>query len=60
MRRPVTLEGPDGVGRFRAAFVCNSQGIAPVQRIDATPFPVDEELMRELRAVYGAAPADAV
>lgn len=60
VRRPVTLEGPDGVGRFRAAFVCNSQGIAPVQRIDATPFPVDEELMRELRAVYGAAPADAV
>ncbi|WP_405635067.1 aminotransferase class IV [Streptomyces sp. NBC_01178] len=60
VRRPVTLEGPDGVGRFPAAFVCNSQGIAPVRRIDDTVFAVDEELTRELRAVYEAAPADAV
>ncbi|MFJ6612637.1 aminotransferase class IV family protein [Streptomyces sp. NPDC091289] len=60
VRRPVTLEGPDGVGRYRAAFVCNSQGIAPVRRIDGTGFAVDEELMRELGAVYESTPADAV
>ncbi|WP_228993474.1 aminotransferase class IV family protein [Streptomyces sp. DH8] len=60
VHRPVTLEGPDGVGRFPAAFVCNAQGIAPVHRIDDTVFAVDEELTRELRAVYEAVPADAV
>ncbi|MER7698520.1 MULTISPECIES: aminotransferase class IV family protein [unclassified Streptomyces] len=60
VRRPVTLEGPDGVGRYRAAFVCNSQGVAPVRRIDGTGFTVDEELMRDLDAVYGSAPEEAV
>lgn len=60
VRRPVTLEGPDGVGRYPSAFVCNSQGIAPVQRIDDTGFAVDEELMRDLGAVYGSAPEDTV
>ncbi|MDX2918929.1 MULTISPECIES: aminotransferase class IV family protein [Streptomyces] len=60
VRRPVTLDGPDGVGRFSAAFVCNSQGIAPVRRIDDTVFAVDEELMKELGAVYDSAPEDTV
>ncbi|MFJ3595399.1 aminotransferase class IV family protein [Streptomyces sp. NPDC090126] len=60
VRRPVTLAGPDGVGRFSAAFVCNSQGIAPVGRIDDTVLPVDEDLMRDLGAVYDGAPEDAV
>ncbi|MFH9132792.1 aminotransferase class IV family protein [Streptomyces sp. NPDC017524] len=59
-RRPVTLEGPDGVARFPAAFVCNSQGIAPVRRIDGTAFAIDEELMRGLGAVYDGVPEDAV
>ncbi|MDQ0984291.1 aminotransferase class IV family protein [Streptomyces sp. V2I9] len=60
VRRPVTLDGPDGVGRFPAAFVCNSRGIAPVRRIDDHAFTVDEELMRGLRAVYDSAPVDTV
>ncbi|MFD5199739.1 aminotransferase class IV family protein [Streptomyces sp. NPDC058375] len=60
VRRPVTLDGPDGVGRFRAAFVCNSQGIAPVRLIDGTAFAVDEALMKELGTVYDSAPQDTV
>ncbi|MEI7031346.1 aminotransferase class IV family protein [Streptomyces pratensis] len=60
VRRPVTLDGPDGVGRYRAAFVCNSQDIAPVRRIDGTPFPVDERLMARLEAAYESAPRDTV
>lgn len=60
VRRPVTLEGPDGVGRYRTAFVCNSQGIAPVRRIDRTAFAVDGKLMEELDAVYDGTPEDAV
>ncbi|MFD4022163.1 aminotransferase class IV family protein [Streptomyces sp. NPDC058576] len=60
VRRPVTLDGPDGVGRFRAAFVCNSQGIAPVRRIDGTAFAVDERLMKDLGSVHDSAPQDAV
>lgn len=60
VRRPVTLDGPDGVGRYRAAFVCNSQGIAPVRRIDGTEFAVDEELMKHLDSVYGSAPEGVV
>ncbi|WP_030585596.1 aminotransferase class IV family protein [Streptomyces anulatus] len=60
VRRPVTLEGPGGVGRYRAAFVCNSQGIAPVRRIDGTEFTVDEDLMRDLGTVHDSTPADTV
>ncbi|MFD9539484.1 aminotransferase class IV family protein [Streptomyces sp. NPDC060022] len=52
-RRPVTLEG---LGSYRAAFVTNSQGIAPVHRIDEVPFAVDEELMKQLGQVYEDAP----
>ncbi|WP_307127134.1 aminotransferase class IV [Streptomyces sp. B1I3] len=56
-RRPVTL---DGLGAYRAAFVTNSQGIAPVHRIDDAVFEVDEELMRFLGRVYEETPAEAV
>ncbi|MFC3234252.1 class IV aminotransferase [Streptomyces nitrosporeus] len=57
VRRTVTL---DGLGAYRAAFVTNSQGIAPVHRIDGTVFEVDEALMEDLAAAYGAAPASTV
>ncbi|MXG26036.1 aminotransferase class IV [Streptomyces sp. YIM 132580] len=71
VRRPVTL---DGLGAFRGAFLCNSQGIAPVRRIDAVQFgsgdrategateteKTDEMagVMRRLETVYRSAPAD--
>ncbi|ROQ69068.1 branched-subunit amino acid aminotransferase/4-amino-4-deoxychorismate lyase [Streptomyces sp. 840.1] len=56
-RSPVTL---DGLGAFSSAFVTNSQGIAPVRRIDGTEFVVDEELMGRLEAAYASAPWDSV
>ncbi|MEU8628911.1 aminotransferase class IV family protein [Streptomyces sp. NPDC048669] len=56
-RSPVTL---DGLGAYRSAFVTNSQGIAPVRRIDDTAFTVDEELMGRLDTAYGKAPWDTV
>ncbi|WP_371606454.1 aminotransferase class IV family protein [Streptomyces sp. NBC_01213] len=49
VRRGVTLEE---VGAYRAAFVTNSQGIAPVHRIDDIAFAVDEDLMELLARVY--------
>lgn len=57
LRRPVRL---DELGSYRSAFVTNSQGMAPVARIDDTEFTVDEELMRRLTAAYETAPWDAV
>ncbi|GHA92365.1 hypothetical protein GCM10010392_18540 [Streptomyces clavifer] len=57
VRRPVTL---DGLGAYRAAFVTNSQGIAPVHRIDDTSFEVDVELMKHLGLVYDNVPPDTV
>jgi branched-subunit amino acid aminotransferase/4-amino-4-deoxychorismate lyase len=57
VRRAVTL---DGLGSYRAAFVTNSQGIAPVHRIDDTSFAVDEELMELLGHVYEDAPRGTV
>lgn len=57
VRRPVTL---DGLGAFRAAFVTNSRGIAPVHRIDDRAFPVDAELMELLEKVYEDTPAELV
>lgn len=55
LRRPVNL---NGLGAYRSAFVTNSQGMAPVARIDGTEFTVDEELMKRLAAAYEAAPLD--
>lgn len=57
VRGPVTL---DGLGAYRAAFVTNTRGIAPVRRIDGTGFAVDEELMKTVMSVYGATPWDDV
>lgn len=57
VRRGVTL---DGLGAYRAAFVTNSQGIAPVHRIDDTPFDIDEDLMELLGRVYEDAPRETV
>ncbi|MBM7439258.1 aminotransferase class IV family protein [Streptomyces sp. HB132] len=57
VRRGVTL---DGLGAYRAAFVTNSQGVAPVHRIDDTPFDIDEDLMELLGRVYEEAPREAV
>ncbi|WP_411078919.1 aminotransferase class IV [Streptomyces sp. cmx-18-6] len=63
VRRAVTL---DGLRDYRGAFICNSQGIAPVRRIDDVEFAGDDEaleevmegLMGRLEAAYGSAPAD--
>ncbi|MGP3637762.1 aminotransferase class IV family protein [Streptomyces sp. 24-1644] len=49
VRRPVTLED---LGTYRSAFVSNSQGIAPVHRIDDQHFEADETLMGRLAKVY--------
>lgn len=57
VRRPVTL---DGLGAYRSAFLTNSQGIAPVGRIDGVEFTVDEELMERIGQAYDAAPWDTV
>ncbi|NGO81286.1 class IV aminotransferase [Streptomyces sp. YC504] len=54
-RARVTL---DGLGAFRAAFVTNSQGLAPVSRIDDTAFAVDEKLMERLGEIHAAVPWD--
>ncbi|MFI6942862.1 aminotransferase class IV [Streptomyces sp. NPDC050418] len=56
-RARVTL---DGLGAFRAAFVTNSQGIAPVHRVDTTSFAGDGKLMRRLDEVYASVPWDTV
>ncbi|MGW0550156.1 aminotransferase class IV [Streptomyces altiplanensis] len=57
VRGPVTL---DGLAGYRAVFVTNSQGIAPVRRIDDVEFAVDEELMKTVVSVYEATPWDRV
>ncbi|MET8711829.1 aminotransferase class IV family protein [Streptomyces sp. NPDC004735] len=57
VRRGVTLEG---AGAYRAAFVTNSQGIAPVHRIDDTAFAVDTDLMELLARVYEDTPGEPV
>lgn len=49
VRRPVPLAG---VGSYRSAFLTNSQGFAPVDRIDEVPFTVDAELMGRVAAAY--------
>ncbi|MEV7091127.1 aminotransferase class IV [Streptomyces sp. NPDC093085] len=49
VRREVTLAG---LGSYRAAFLTNSHGIAPVGRIDGTVLPGDEALSRRVSEVY--------
>ncbi|MFG2147544.1 aminotransferase class IV family protein [Streptomyces sp. NPDC048696] len=57
VRRPVTL---DGLGAYRAAFVTNSQGIAPVAAVDAHEFTVDAELMQTVWRLYAEVPWDEI
>jgi len=57
VRRGVPL---DAVAAYRAAFVTNSQGIAPVHRIDDIPFTVDEGLMKMVGQVYDDSPRETV
>ncbi|MBT2440126.1 aminotransferase class IV [Streptomyces sp. ISL-36] len=45
---------------FRAAFVTNSRGISPVDRIDEVEFAVDEELMGRVHAAYESVPWDEI
>ncbi|MEU6675870.1 aminotransferase class IV family protein [Streptomyces sp. NPDC046925] len=56
-RAPVTLAD---LSSYTAAFVTNARGIAPVRRIDATDFTVDEKLMETLAKVYADTPWDTV
>lgn len=48
-RAPVTLAD---LSSYAAVFVTNARGIAPVRRIDATDFAVDEKLMGTLAGLY--------
>ncbi|MFC9700543.1 aminotransferase class IV [Streptomyces sp. NPDC056943] len=57
VRRPVTLAD---LGRYRAAFVTNSRGIAPVSGIDAVGFAVDEDLMKRVYSAYESVEWDAL
>ncbi|MEV0096683.1 aminotransferase class IV [Streptomyces sp. NPDC050738] len=57
VRRRVAL---DGLGAYRAAFVTNSQGFAPVRRIDGTDFGVDEALMKTVGEAYADVPWDEI
>jgi branched-subunit amino acid aminotransferase/4-amino-4-deoxychorismate lyase len=50
----------DDVPDYRAAFVANSQGLAPVSAIDGVPLPVDDDFMAALYDVYESAPWDAI
>ncbi|HEX4701983.1 MAG TPA: aminotransferase class IV [Pseudonocardiaceae bacterium] len=40
------------VPKFKAIFVTNSRGIAPVDRIDDLAIPVDEALMKTVTGIY--------
>ncbi|WP_405684964.1 aminotransferase class IV family protein [Streptomyces sp. NBC_01387] len=57
VRRRVTL---GSLSAYRAVFVSNSQGIAPVRRIDDTEFAVDTDLMRTVAGVYDSTPWDEI
>ncbi|MGW5443454.1 hypothetical protein [Streptomyces asiaticus] len=45
---------------YRSAFLTNSQGLAPVRRIDEVEYAVDAELMRRVGAAYDAVEWDAI
>ncbi|MGV9775649.1 aminotransferase class IV family protein [Streptosporangium sp. NPDC003464] len=45
---------------FTAAFVTNSQGIAPVERVDDLSIPVDAELMKTVTRIYDSVPWDPI
>lgn len=56
-QRPVHL---DDVARFDAAFVSNSNGIAPIACVDDVGFPYDGELVRALPRLYEQVPWDSL
>ncbi|MGW5694423.1 aminotransferase class IV [Streptomyces asiaticus] len=56
-RRRVTLAD---LSSYRSAFLTNSQGFAPVRRIDEVEYAVDAELMRRVGAAYDAVEWDAI
>ncbi|WP_330175940.1 aminotransferase class IV [Streptomyces sp. NBC_01498] len=57
VRRPVTLAD---LPSYASAFLTNSQGIAPVHRIDDVEFTVDAALMETVRAAYEAVEWDEI
>jgi branched-subunit amino acid aminotransferase/4-amino-4-deoxychorismate lyase len=57
VRRRVTLAD---LPSFRAAFVTNSRGIAPVSGIDETVFGIDGDLVKTLAEVYDDTPWDVI
>lgn len=56
-RAPVRLAD---VPAFRAAFVTNSHGIAPVAVVDDVEVPADAHLMKNLDEIYGTVPWDPI
>lgn len=56
-RGPVRLSDVPG---FRAAFVTNSHGIAPVTLVDDVDVPVDAHLMKTLDEIYETVPWDRI
>lgn len=50
----------DDVTTYRAAFVTNLQGVAPVSAIDGTPLAVDDDLMTTLYQVYESVAWDVI
>lgn len=57
VRRPVTLAD---LPSYASAFLTNSQGFAPVDRIDGVEFTVDAELMATVAAAYAAVEWDEI
>ncbi|MFB7276384.1 aminotransferase class IV [Streptomyces hydrogenans] len=57
VHRAVTLPELPG---FRAAFVANSRGIAPVTAVDGVAYPVDEALMERVFVAYAEAPGEKI
>ncbi|WP_405799623.1 aminotransferase class IV [Streptomyces sp. NBC_01506] len=57
VRRPVTLAD---LPSYTSAFITNSQGLAPVDRIDEVEFTVDAELMGTVTAAYEAVEWDVI
>jgi branched-subunit amino acid aminotransferase/4-amino-4-deoxychorismate lyase len=45
---------------FRAAFIANSRGVAPVGQVDDLPLPLDDELMKTLTDTYESTPWDPI
>jgi hypothetical protein len=48
------------VGSYRAVFVTNSRGIAPVGQIDDLLLPLDPEFMRMAAEAYESVPWDPI